>query len=220
MARSNKYASINFNEIYGPKKPSSSHSTHPHQSSQNTPLPAARTHGRMLVLTRPSNPQPQPPPTTPPPPSPPPKPADLTRPESDSISLRPLGCTDSSSSSSNIPIKEEKQSPSLTFPKPEPFVPPHLRPGFVGREERLVQDGQKEKQGFRPRDRSHPFVQGQHVREHSPPRRGGAEDGRPRSGGYEGMQRGGSDLERNRPSSGGNRPSFSGWNGSYRSPHF
>ncbi|XXG66785.1 hypothetical protein AAC387_Pa06g0287 [Persea americana] len=202
MARSNKYAAINFNEIYGPKRPTSSSSSSPSSSSpsspsQNTPLSSARTHGRMLILTRPSKPQ-TPPPTR----TPPEKPPALTPAEPDSISLRPLTRTAAAAAAA----KNVKESPPpLTPPKPEPFVPPHLRPGFAGREERPQPEVQREKQGFRPR--------------------GGDDEGRPRSGGgYEGMRRGGLglDMERNRPGSGGNRPSPSGWNGYYRSPpsHF
>ncbi|KAL5998817.1 hypothetical protein ACLOJK_009765 [Asimina triloba] len=211
MRRSNKYAAINFNEIYGPKKTTPSHSA-PHSpllASQNNP---PRPHGRMLVLTRPTKPQPHP---QPPPPQP--KPASDPRPEPDSISLRPLGRPADSpspfpsssslsiSSPSAAQIKEEKQPPPLASPhKPEPFVPPHLRPGFVGREAKLEQDGQR--QGVRARER--------HVGEHSPPR---CDDGRPRSSGYEGMRQprvSGSDPYGNRPSSGGNRPRSSGRNGS------
>lgn len=77
---------------------------------------------------------------------------------------------------------------SPSSPKPGRFVPPHLRPGFVGREEKLESDSQKQL-GFRPRELGH----------------------RPKSGGYEKIGRGGeSDLvELSRPSSSGTRPSSS-----------
>lgn len=89
-------------------------------------------------------------------------------------------------------------------------MPPHLRPGFVGREEKLGPEVQKQT-GFRPREFGN--RQGQYG---SPGRYG--EDGRPKSGGgYERMRRDGggeSDLvEVSRPSSGGNRPNSSGWYG-------
>ncbi|XP_068657886.1 uncharacterized protein [Aristolochia californica] len=222
MAKTNKYSSINFNEIYGPKKPSSSPVAHPPAASHNAPISTARAHGRMLVLTRPSTPHPPPPPVRPQ--TPPQKPADPSPPfQPESISLRPLGRTDSSSTVSPHPIKDEtdhlklgdkelRDSQPVTLPKPEPFVPPHLRPGFVGREEKIGQD--REKQGFRQRDGNFSFGQG-HARE--------GEDGRPKSGGYyEGMNRVGLDSDRNRPCSIGNRPSSGGgsYGSFYRSPPY
>ncbi|KAF8413813.1 hypothetical protein HHK36_001806 [Tetracentron sinense] len=182
MARSNKYASINFNDIYekkNPKKPSSnsssSSSASPSSTNPQKPhLSTTRSHGGMLVLTRPSpKPQPQPQPSPPTPPKPDPDP-DPTRFEPDSISLRPLNRTTSSfPSSPSITITQDRdrdrdrESPSST--KPEAFVPPHLRPGFVGREEKLGQDGRRQ-QGFRNRELGHG----------SPSSYG--EDGRPKSG--------------------------------------
>ena len=79
--------------------------------------------------------------------------------------------------------------PVSPSPKTDRFVPPHLRPGFVGREER---PGPEVFQG-REQGQKH-FG--------SPGRYG--EDGRPKSGGYEKIRRGGeSDLDR--PRSSGNR---------------
>ncbi|KAJ4981817.1 hypothetical protein NE237_032654 [Protea cynaroides] len=218
MARTNKYASINFNDIYDKKnhnntttkKPSSNFSAT--LNPQKNYLSTTRNHGGMLVLTRPS-PKPQPPTPTPTPTPPQPKPADpiQTPPEPEPISLRPLGRTGtgSSPSPSPSPISLVKESATAIQPaKPEPFVPPHLRPGFAGREERVGQDAQRQ-QGFRQRE-----FHGHH---HGSPGQY-TEDGRPKSGGYERMRGGGggdSDLpvEMNRPSSGG-------WYGSYghRSP--
>ncbi|OVA11214.1 hypothetical protein BVC80_8687g4 [Macleaya cordata] len=239
MARTNKYSSINFNEIYDKKiNTTKSSSSAPATSSQKTlqNLSTSRIHGGMLVLTRPT-PKPQPHPQLQPQPNPsppPPPPAQLSKTSSpvpdqtgfvpdSTISLRPLGRTGSSlpSSSSPIPITLDKEREStvstLHSPKPEPFVPPHLRPGFAGKEERLVQEGQKIL-GFRSREFGH--KQGHQVG--SPNRYD--EDGRPKSGGYERIPRGGdSDQDvMNRPSSSGNRPSSSGnryGSSSYRSPH-
>ncbi|KAF2283271.1 hypothetical protein GH714_043623 [Hevea brasiliensis] len=62
-----------------------------------------------------------------------------SEPESDLISLRPLGRTGAApfvSSSVLVPEKEKEVGPLVGSPKPDKFVPPHLRPGFVGREER------------------------------------------------------------------------------------
>uniref|UniRef100_A0A5B7APB4 Uncharacterized protein n=1 Tax=Davidia involucrata TaxID=16924 RepID=A0A5B7APB4_DAVIN len=221
MARTNKYASVNFNDIYEKKKifkpnnkhhqPSSSASspsTSPSSSLANpnrTIISNSRIHGNMLVLTRPSpKPIPQPSPSPPPPPPQPQQPAnsDQTRFEPDPISLRPLGRTGSGRSLSSIPLTPSKPDKELPpSPKPDRFVPPHLRPGFVGREERL-------QSGVRSREL------GGHRQGHfgSPNRY--SEDGRPKSGGgYERMRRiGDSDLvvEMNRPGSSGTRPSSSG----------
>ncbi|KAJ8532136.1 hypothetical protein K7X08_012059 [Anisodus acutangulus] len=94
----------------------------------------------MLVLSRPNpkpisipQPQPQPLPIQQQPP-------DQIRAESDSISLRPQGRTGSGSgplSSSPVNPPSPLQSP---LPKSNRFVPPHLRPGFVGREDKPVPD--------------------------------------------------------------------------------
>nr|TKR84671.1 hypothetical protein D5086_0000255470 [Populus alba] len=150
MARANKYASVNFNHVYdknisnsssssntnnNPSKHPSSTSFYSTISSPNSPnnlyksnLPSSstRTHGRMLVLTRPT-----------------PKPISTIQ----TTPLTPLRKpTNPSSSSSKSRFKQglnrnktEKQKEvgaSLGSPKPDKFVPPHLRSGFVGREER------------------------------------------------------------------------------------
>nr|TKR58184.1 proteophosphoglycan-related family protein [Populus alba] len=173
MARANKYASVNFNHVYdknisnsssssntnnNPSKHPSSTSFYSTISSPNSPnniyksnLPSSstRTHGRMLVLTRPT-PKPistiQTTPLTPSPKTPPIHPAQVqipvqtgAEPEQDSISLRPLGRTGVGSIVSSPVRGQEKQKEvgaSLGSPKPDKFVPPHLRSGFVGREER------------------------------------------------------------------------------------
>ncbi|KAA8524306.1 hypothetical protein F0562_010729 [Nyssa sinensis] len=220
MARTNKYASLNFNDIYekkninpNNKRPSSSSSLPSASSSltnsSKTIISNSRIHGNMLVLSRPSPKSiPQPSAFLSPPPLPqPPAIPDQTRFESDSISLRPLGRTGSGPSISLIPSTSPKPDKELPpSPKLDRFVPPHLRPGFVGREERLVPEFQKQ-----PGVRSREF--GVHGQGHfgSPNRHG--EDGRPKSGGgYERMRMvGDSDLmEMNRPASSGSRPSSSG----------
>ncbi|KAJ6763415.1 hypothetical protein OIU79_024045 [Salix purpurea] len=245
MARANKYASVNFNHVYDKNISSSSSSSstnnHPskHQastsfystiSSPNSPnslykshLPSSstRTHGRMLVLTRPT-PKPistvQTPPLTPSPKTPPTHPAQVqipartgVEPESDRISLRPLGRTGAGSIVSS-PVRGQETQKEVGFtvgsPKPDKFVPPHLRPGFVGREERPGPEV------FRGKDVGQRQQQQQFFG--SPGRFG--EDGRPKSGGYETMRRGNeSNLGFVRPSSSGNRPSSSGWYDSCKS---
>ncbi|XP_030515665.2 alpha carbonic anhydrase 8 isoform X2 [Rhodamnia argentea] len=223
MARSNKYSSINFNDIYEkkisssstptknqsskPPPPSSSYSsaTSPHNALTNGPYKAHLTQGRMLVLTRPTpTPTPAPKPiTAPPPPQPTPSPLPAQNcsepePEPDPISLRPLGRTGTGSAlPCRVPVLDRDKEAlfAVTSPKPDKFVPPHLRPGFAGKEERPA-----------------PGVRGEPV-----PRQQGyygspgryAEDGRPKSGGYEGMK-GGGQADLNRTSSFGNRPSSSG----------
>jgi hypothetical protein len=226
MAKTNKYASINFNHIYE-KSPS----TNPNHSSNNNTKPtknsssssssspsysaisSPKTHGRMLVLTRPT-PTPSPKPATIPPPqplSPQPQPQRShqipgqtpSESGSDHISLRPLGHTGTSSPVlSSVPsLEKEKQvvNPVLS-PKPGKFVPPHLRPGFVGREERSVPEFGRGRDSGRNNFGS-PVKYG--------------EDGRPKSGGgYDRMREGESDLGMViRPRSSGNRPSSSGWYG-------
>ncbi|XP_016460580.1 uncharacterized protein LOC107784039 [Nicotiana tabacum] len=225
MARTNKYTSLNFNDIYEKKTTSSSSATsgRPHSSSSSsfngpnkTIISNSRIHGHMLVLSRPtpkpiSIPQPQPQPL---PIQLQPKlqsPPDQTRAESDSISLRPQGRTGSGPtatlSSSPVNPPSPLQSP---LPKSNRFVPPHLRPGFVGREEKPVPDGQglRAKQEVGPG----PHRQGAHLG--SSPNRFG-ENGRPKSGGgYERMRRGFGEADAvdfmNRPGSSGARPSSSG----------
>ncbi|XP_059452010.1 uncharacterized protein LOC132182708 [Corylus avellana] len=223
MAKTNKYASINFNHIYE-KTPS----THPNHTANNNNKPtknsssssspsysaisSPKTHGRMLVLTRPTpTPTPIPTTTTPPPKSP----SLQTQPQrshqipgqtpsesgSDHISLRPLGHTGTSSPVlSPVPsLEKEKQvvSPALS-PKPGKFVPPHLRPGFVGKEERSVPEVGRGRDSGRNNFGS-PV---QYV-----------EDGRPKSGGgYDRIRREGESDQGmvNRPRSSGNLPSSTG----------
>ncbi|KAF7805985.1 proline-rich receptor-like protein kinase PERK9 [Senna tora] len=218
-AKSNKYTSINFNHIYE-KTTTTSSSTHPAKnpspSSSSSSYSAAsysaisspnKPHGRMLVLSRPT-----PKPVTPPaPPSPQPQQPKQTQqvpdqphsePGSDSnaISLRPLGRTGTGSSLSSSPVlnceKDKELPPPLISPKPDKFVPPHLRPGFVRREEKSAPDV------VRSRQQGHVGSAGRYM-----------EDGRPKSGGYERMRRGGaSDVGvLSRPTSSGSRPSSSGW---------
>ncbi|KAF3657698.1 putative optic atrophy 3 protein -like protein [Capsicum annuum] len=203
MARTNKYTSLNFNDIYEKKatnnssiksNSSSSSSSSSLSSSFNnkTIISNSRIHGHMLVLSRPT-----------------PKPISIPiqqqnkcqtspdqiraqsnpdpNPKPDPISLRPQGRTGSGSTTPVSPLQKSNR-----------FVPPHLRPGFVGREEKPVPV-----QGVRGRPESH---QGS-------PRYG--ENGRPKSGGgYERMRRGFSEADSvnfvNRPSSSGTRPSSSG----------
>ncbi|KAL4586415.1 hypothetical protein LXL04_011051 [Taraxacum kok-saghyz] len=145
MARTNKYASFNFNDIYD-KKITSTNNHHRASSSSSsisstnptnkTALSNSRIHGNMLVLSRPS-PKPIVPPRQPSPPAPPAtQPPDQTPIKSDSISLRPLGRTGSGQPlpSPIFPPVQVKDSP--LSPKTNKFVPPHLRPGFHGREEK------------------------------------------------------------------------------------
>ncbi|KAA8526333.1 hypothetical protein F0562_008464 [Nyssa sinensis] len=214
MARTNKYASVNFNDIYEKKiiKPVNKQHQPSSSSSLANPNKAiisnSRIHGNMLVLSRPS-PKPIPQPSPSPPPLQPQQPAipDQTQFEPDSISLRPSGRTGSGPPLSSIPLTSPKPDKELPpSPKPHRFVPPHLRPGFVGREERLQPEIQKQ-----PGVRSKEF--GGHRQGHfgSPNRY--SEDGRPKSGGgYDTMRRlGDSDLvEMNQPGSSGTRPSSSG----------
>ncbi|KAL7000515.1 hypothetical protein U1Q18_001667 [Sarracenia purpurea var. burkii] len=234
-SRANKYASLNFNDIYEKKITNPTHKNHHHPSSSSpspsslsspikTILSNSRIHGNMLVLSRPSPkpisqtplPSPQTPqPQSPPPPThhnqPPPSRPDQTRFEPDAISLRPLGRTGLGPSLAPSPLtlpKPDKEfSPSLLpSPKPDRFVPPHLRPGFTGREEKPEPEVQKQ-QGVRSRE----F--GGHRQGQLGSLNRYEEDGRPKSGGgYERMRIvGDSDLVLvNRPGSSGTRPSSSG----------
>lgn len=221
MAKTNKYTSINFNHIYDKnlssnstsnssnpklKTPSSSSSSSSSTSFSYSAISSAKPHGsRMLVLTRPtpkpiSVPQPRPQPQPQPKPQAPPlDPVRSEQPGSDAISLRPLGRTGGGGGSLVLSQEREKETPvPVVAPKPDKFVPPHLRPGFVGREER------PRPEVIRARE------MGQ--RHFGSPGRYG-EEGRPKSGGgHEMMRRGGdqSDLGlMNRPRSSGNRPSSS-----------
>lgn len=243
MARANKYSSVNFNHVYDKnltnngtpntannttKQPSSSSSSALYSaiSSPNTyknHLSSSRSHGRMLVLTRPSpkpvssvatqptvSPSPQIPSTQQP--QVPNSDQARSEPETDQISLRPLGRTGAApcvSSPVLVPEREKEVAPLVGSPKPDKFVPPHLRPGFAGREER---PGPEVFRGKEAIQRPHPPQQQDYFVS-------AGEYGRPKSGGYERMKRGGeSDLGlMNRPRSSGNRPNSSGWYGSRQS---
>lgn len=223
MARTNKYASLNFNDIYEKKiiNNPSTNKQNPHSSSSSlsnpnktkTILSNSRIHGNMLVLTRPT------PKPIPPQPSPTPTPTpqlqqtthpvtpDQTRIESDSISLRPLGRTGSGLSISPSPVTSpllNKERELSVSPKPDKFVPPHLRPGSLCKEEKPGPEFHKQPLSALSREFAG-YRQGQF---------GFAEEGRPKSGGggYERVRRGGgSDLvEMNRPGSSGSRPTSSG----------
>ncbi|XP_021756891.1 proline-rich transmembrane protein 2 [Chenopodium quinoa] len=234
MARTNKYTSLNFNDIYekkiiNPNNTSSTNSNsrlpssstaHPHKS-YSLSASSRLGHGGMLVLSRSSpKPQPQPPPpqfpqpdsiNLPNNPSSNSKPSDSNS-DSDSISLRPQGKTGGS-----LTFQEKEISkvdvPSLPSPKSNKFVPPHLRPGFVPRE--VPPSPEKPRQGnYRPGSA--------HGNYHGSPNRY-VEDGRPKSGsGYERRMRvpgpGYGDapvppavesvsVVSNHPRSGGSRPS-------------
>ncbi|KAJ7948379.1 putative Proteophosphoglycan-related [Quillaja saponaria] len=217
MAKNNKYTAINFNHIYD-KNPHTNSTTHPTKnpspSSSSSPSYSAasysaisspnKTHGRMLVLTRPT-PKPV---TTTPLLSPQPQQQQTKQthqipdqsqaePVSDAISLRPLGRTGTGSSLSSpvLNLEREKElAPPLISPKPNKFVPPHLRPGFVAKEEKPGPEV------FRSRDSG--YRQQGHTG--SPGFYG--EEGRPKSGGNPGFNMG----MVSRPRSSGSRPGSSG----------
>ncbi|XP_010689773.2 uncharacterized protein LOC104903437 [Beta vulgaris subsp. vulgaris] len=193
MARTNKYTSLNFNDIYEKKiitpnsttsttstssrSPSSSLSSH---KSYSLSASSRLTHGGMLLLSRPSpkpHPQPQPQPQ---PQSLASSPPSLKSFDSNSISLRPQGNTGGTPGfqerdNNNNNSKADHPSPSPS-PKSNKFVPPHLRPGFVAKEvTAVVPDSNKPKQGtYRPGS-AHANYHGSPVRY--------AEDARPKSGG-------------------------------------
>ncbi|KAF5761937.1 hypothetical protein HanXRQr2_Chr16g0770841 [Helianthus annuus] len=192
MAKTNKYTSLNFNDIYDKKTTTNNRqrsSSSSSISSNKTLISNSRIHGNMLVLTRPS-PKPIAPPSqpSPPPPSAVPPPDRLPI-QSDSISLRPLGRT-GSPSPSTLPLPSLSDLAVSVSPKTNKFVPPHLRPGFHGREEKPEPEVQKQT-GFVTRSSFRQGLVNQ------------VEERRPKSGGgYEAM---------NRPrSSGSNRPFSSG----------
>ena len=223
MARTNKYTSINFNHILEKNHPSSATaaavnsgaSTKPHSSSyssitspnnSNTNNTLYKSHGRMLVLTRPT---PKPLPTNPPLSSSPQSQTlqpqtqipDRIRPEPapDQISLRPLGRTGTGPEHfTPVPAQEkDKEVGSIVIgsPKTGKFVPPHLRPGFAGKEEKPAPEVS------RSRESGQKYFG-------SPGRYG--EDGRPKSGGYDKTRKGGeSELGlMNRPRSSGKSTQF------------
>ncbi|CAL1356863.1 unnamed protein product [Linum trigynum] len=255
MARTNKYASINFNHVYEknltnggaangngnhPSSAPSLYSTIASPNSFNNPnnlyknhLPSARSHGRMLVLTRPatkpvSAPASPSPIVSPPKQQPTPTPSEVASvqeslradPSSDKISLRPLGRTGGGSlvsppailgTPSPIVGQEKEKEIGVGSPKPDKFVPPHLRPGFVAKQDKPGPEAL-----LPGRETGHRQFQNQQQGHVGSPGRYG-NDGRPNSGGggYDRTRRAGSgDAEPgllNRPRSGGSRPSSRGW---------
>lgn len=221
MARTNKYASVNFNDIYEKKVTNNTNSnTRSHlsssASSRTSPnknlISNSRIHGHMLVLSRPT-PKPI---TVPQKSDPSPKaPAPTTRGETDIksvkvsdqivcepdlISLRPQGRTGSGSPIVLSPRNPPSPLGSPVF-KSNRFVPPHLRPGFAGQEERPGSEIFKGGQGI---EKGHFGSPNRYV-----------EDGRPKSGGgYERMRRNGGEANSgdvlSRPGSSGARPRSSG----------
>ncbi|KAG2328989.1 hypothetical protein Bca4012_021392 [Brassica carinata] len=167
----------------------------------------ARSNGRMLVLTKPS---PKPlkssaatasATTTPPPPAPKtPDQAIIPDPDPNQISLRPLGYT-GPAPSVTFPARHSESvaaPPPSVLPKPDKFVPPHLRPGFVRKDQNPPLDSS---------DPSQRLPHQQHQNQQHP-RQGYGQLGRPRSGGYDRVR---SDPEYlGRPRSSGKRPGTSG----------
>lgn len=219
MARSNKYTSLNFNGIFEKKLSNNNQSATNNPSSakslsnqSKTVLSNSRIHGHMLVLTRPA-PKPisipqkseikdQLPSASPTPPTPPSSDPIKLAPEPDSISLRPKGRTGSA------PVLSSPPLPSPVSPLPSKFVPPHLRPGFVGKEEKpgseLVKGGFKPKPDFRGHRPGNQFQ--------DPGNYGsGAIEGRPKSGGgYDPIRRDHQLSDLNRPVSSEARPNSTG----------
>ncbi|XP_039019904.1 uncharacterized protein LOC120151566 [Hibiscus syriacus] len=202
MARTNKYTSINFNHVIEKNLTASSSGSHKnphtnHQSHSSFTSYSSATHGRMLVLTRPSPKPLSTPPVVSPtlPKQPQPRSASVPDhpPSSDQISLRP-----GSGISISGPEKKEKDGVTVSGSvKSGRFVPPHLRPGFAGKEEK------PEPKVFRGREQGvKHFGSSAHY----------GKDRRPKSSGYENIKRGGdSDLGLiPRPRSSGNGPSSSG----------
>ncbi|XP_010555858.1 PREDICTED: vegetative cell wall protein gp1 [Tarenaya hassleriana] len=195
MARTNnKYTSINFNHIL--------HTDHLPSSSTGSYSSVARPHGRMLVVSRPSpKPLTSPTPTTPP---------TTDQAPSDQISLRPLGRTGPGPSPSLLtsPLRNpEVASPvhPVESPKPDRFVPPHLRPGFVGREAKPGPDAPRVKDLSQRSPPQHHHHQQQQQRQDYFGLPGRYEqNGRPRSGGYERIDADPDHL--GRPRSSGSRP--------------
>nr|XP_015881281.1 uncharacterized protein LOC107417199 isoform X1 [Ziziphus jujuba var. spinosa] len=228
MAKTNRYTTINFNHIYDKNLPNNSNpnnASNPIKTSSSSSsslaslsysaisAPNNKPHGRMLVLTRPTHK----PISIPPPLSPQPQSQSSHQPQqnkvpdqdrseqgSDTISLRPLGRTGVGSPILSSALGQEKEkhkehSLLVVSAKTDKFVPPHLRPGFVGREERPGPEV------IRTREAGQKHIV-------SPGRYDDLD--RPKSGGgYERMKRAGeSDLGiAGRPRSSGNRPSSSGW---------
>uniref|UniRef100_A0A2P2J528 Uncharacterized protein n=1 Tax=Rhizophora mucronata TaxID=61149 RepID=A0A2P2J528_RHIMU len=216
----NTAAATNPNNATNPTKhpsSSSSSSTFYSRISSSSPnnlyknqLPSTRANGggRMLVLTLPAS-KPLSASSTPPlslSPQTPLTQKDIRdkispdpEPESDLISLRPLGRTGTGSSASSLVIGLERDKKVA-----DKFVPPHLRPGFAGREERpgtevfrAKETGQRQQQHHHHHQQGNFGYQGRH---------GMVE--RPRSSGNERIRRSvDSDLGlMNRPGSSGTGP--------------
>lgn len=221
MARSNKYTSLNFNGIFEKKLSSNNQPTGNNSSAKSfanqktTALSNSRIHGHMLVLSRPA-PKPISIPQKPenkdegsfvPSTSPPVQ----VQPDSepDSISLRPQGRTGTGpllNSSSPLP---SPVSPSPS--KSDRFVPPHLRHGFVGREEK---PGSEFVKGGPGSSKVKPELGGSRPAQFQGTRHYGLETTyqRPKSGGgHEPIRRGRDLVDLNRLGSSGTRPSSSGW---------
>ena len=136
--------------------------------------------------------------------------------ESDSISLRPLGRSGFGPTPSQFPspiLGQDREKDVLAgsvSPKPDRFVPPHLRPGFVRREDKFGSAPGPNLIGVRSREYGN-----RHGPHHGSPGQYG-EDGRPKSGGGNERLRRGSGggepdlVEMSRPGSGGNRPNSFG----------
>ncbi|KAI4325137.1 hypothetical protein MLD38_030560 [Melastoma candidum] len=129
-SNSNKFSSINFNDIFDKKttttpttsspKPKTATPTSSTSSSYKSHL---ASHGRMLLLSRSPTSAPSPPRPTQQPPLRPVR----GQPDEDPVSLCPV----------NPPPTPLPSSSLLPLPnKLDRFVPPHLRPGFLGKEER------------------------------------------------------------------------------------
>ncbi|XP_021898410.1 endochitinase A [Carica papaya] len=204
----------------------SSQSSFNSNSLYKNQISTTRAHGRMLVLTRPtpkpiataapslstsSSPSPSPSPSVSASPAADqlldrqqnPQLSDQDRYENgqDDISLRPQGRTGASvvGSSPLLSLEKGKDAvPVVGVYKPVRFVPPHLRPGFMGKEERPGPEV------FRGREQA----QRQHQQGHMGLPSQYGEDARPKSGDYEKIRRGGESDRR--PRSIDHRPSSSG----------
>lgn len=140
MARTNKYTSINFNHILEKNRPPSSPSSKSSSPSYSSIASNNNNHGRMIVLARPT-PKPKPLPVNAPSSTLDPQIADQPKSEplTDQISLRPLGGTGTGLERFSPNEKQKTMeigSVTVGSPKTGKFVPPHLRPGFVGKEEK------------------------------------------------------------------------------------
>lgn len=116
--------------------------------------------------------------------------------DSDQISLRPSGRTGSGLAAPITVPKEKEVGADSGSAKLGKFVPPHLRPGFSRREEKL---GPEVYRGRDQRQFGSPVLYG--------------DDGRPKSGGHERMRRVGDEADlglMGRPRSSGSRPSSRG----------